>query len=177
MKTKQSKQNWFGGRKMVNKKWSINILLCGECDEDISNITNIFDKLYIDENNKASFDIVTIANAIGCDEKKFGLYYYIERLTNTVNQIAFAGSTLYYKDEDDEKEEVTENFVSTIEGAAFKTNRMRISSCEFPGLGKYEIKVYKYDNEDAEEIDEDRADEFCADDHLVALYPFKVERK
>ena len=58
---------------MSDKRWNISTILCGECDKEITNIQNIFDILYIDDSNTASFNIVTFINAIRCDEQKIWL--------------------------------------------------------------------------------------------------------
>lgn len=166
---------------MINKNWCVNVLLCRECDKNIENINNIFNKLYIDEENKASFDIVTIISAIGCDEEQFGLYYFIEQLTETVNKVAYLGSTVHYRKKDAHNGvwKSEEDFASSVEGTTFKTHRMSIKSCEFPEVGEYELKVFKFDNDEAKIIGEDHEDEasqFYDDNHLITVYPFKVQK-
>lgn len=166
---------------MINKKWCVNVLLCGKCDKSIENVNNIFNKLYINEENKAHFDIVTIISAVGCDEKQFGLYYFIEQITKTVNKVAYLGSTIHYREENEDNDtmERGETYASSVKGAVFKTHRMRIGSCEFPGVGEYELKVFKFDNDEMEIVDteyEDEADKFYDDDHLITVYPFKVQK-
>lgn len=166
---------------MKNKKWCINVLLCEKCDNNIENINNIFNKLYINKENKAHFDIVTIISGIGCDEKKFGLYYFIEQITKSVNKVAYLGNTIHYSDTDEQNgaSESDETYASSVEGAVFKTHRMSIGLCEFPEAGDYELKVFKFDNDEAEIIDsdhEEKADKFYNDEHLVTIYPFKVQR-
>jgi len=166
---------------MINKKWCINVLLCGKCDKNIENINNIFNKLYVNEENKAHFDIVTILSGIGCDEKKFGLYYFIEQITKSGNKVAYLGSTIHYSDidEQDETFEGDETYASSVEGAVFKTHKISIGSCEFPEVGEYELKVFKFDNDEAEIIasdHEEKANKFYNDEHLITVYPFKVQK-
>lgn len=164
---------------MNNKKWSVNILLCEECDENITNIKNIFDILYVDykERLEASFDIVTIINAIKSDEKKFGLYYFIEKVKGQESQIAFLCHAIHKRTSEALKNSIGNNPKSTVEGVVFTTTRLKIRNCYFPGLGNYEIKVYKFDNDEAEEIenwDTEQCVKFAQEDHLVATYFFEV---
>lgn len=165
---------------MVNKIWNINILLCGQCDDNVANINNIFDKLNVDDNNQADFDIVTIMNAIGSDEEKFRLYYFVEKINDGKNMIAYIGSSLHKRSKGNLKSRDKKDFLAgSVEGTTFKTTVMRLRSCDFPGLGNYEIKVYKYDNDSVVELENDDIDvakELAKDDHLVATYPFIVGR-
>jgi hypothetical protein len=171
---------------MISKKWNINVLLCKNCDRNVTNVASIFNELYVDDDLVGSFDIVTILNAIECDEKKFGLYYFIERLVGDggENQIAFAGSVMHYRVTPKEDKETAANKVedlaSTVNGAVFKTHRIKVKTCEFPGYGKYELKVFKYDDEKAKDVErdeEEEAERFYDLDYLTATYPFKVEKK
>jgi len=160
---------------MIDKRWNVNILLCGECDKDVVNIKNVFNKIYVDENNMAKFDIVTILNAIECDEEKFGLYYFIEQIDE--KKMAFIGDTIHYKDDEDS---VSDERFCTVRGVVSQADRMRINECEFPGIGNYEIRVYKYDNEEAIELEDDEEDsrmKYARDEKLVATYPFVVDKK
>ena len=167
---------------MVNKKWNINVLLCEECDKNVRNIRNVIDIINIGESNMASFDIVTIVSAVGCDEKQFGLYYFLEKLDEENSRMAFIGSSLHVKYEDGKSSnrENGERQITSVEGQTFMTSRIRIDECQFPGEGHYELKVYKFDDDEAKEVesgDSAAAIEFMEDSHLATTYVFKVRNK
>lgn len=153
--------------------------MCEECDESISNIRNIFDTIYINpkERSEASFDIVTIANAIKSDEEKFGLYYFIEKVEGRKSQIAFLNHAIFKRSEEAAKNSIGNIPKSTVEGAVFTTSRLQIRNCYLPGPGDYEIKVYKFDNdevEDIKEFDTKQCVKFAQEDHLVVTAFFEV---
>ncbi len=165
---------------MSDKRWNISTILCGECDKEITNIQNIFDILYIDDSNTASFNIVTFINAIRCDEQKFGLYYYIEKLEKKSCQMAYVCNSRHQRAQSEEEQAENEFPETRIEGVTIKSTRFRISDFYFPGEGNYELMVYKYDDNDVQPVDRDNNGDsmrFAEEEHLVAVYPFKVLRK
>lgn len=165
---------------MVNKKWNINVILCEECDKNIRNIRNIFDIINVDESNTASFDIVTIVSAIGCDEKQFGLYYFLEKLEKENSMLAFIGSSVHVKCEGGKGKGNVEGQITSVEGQTFMTSRIRVDECEFPGEGHYELKVYKFDDDEAKEVksgDSETGSEFMKDSNLVTTYVFQVRNE
>ena len=80
-----------------------------------------------------------------------------------------------------EEEQAENEFPETrIEGVTIKSTRFRISDFYFPGEGNYELMVYKYDDNDVQPVDRDNNGDFmrfAEEEHLVAVYPFKVLRK
>lgn len=162
---------------MSNKRWNINTILCGECDKDVVNVQNIFDVLYIDDSNIASFNIVTFINSIKCDEQRFGLYYYIEKLEKNSCQVAYVCSSRHKREKNEENQEEKEFSETTVEGVTVKSTRFKIDDFCFPGEGNYELMVYKYDDEDAQPIDKNNSTKFTDEKKLVAVYPFKVMKK
>ena len=165
---------------MSDKRWNINTILCGECDKEITNIQNIFDILYIDESNTATFNIVTFINAMKCDEQKFGLYYYIEKLEQDSYQVAYLCNSRHQRVQNEEEGDRTKFVKTRLDGVTIKSTRFRINDFCFPGEGNYELMVYKYDDEDVKAVNrenEDKSMNFANEEHLVAVYPFKVVRK
>lgn len=162
---------------MSEKRWNISTILCGECDKEITNIQNIFDILYIDDSNRASFDIVTFINAMGCDEQRFGLYYYIEKLDKDSCQIVYVCNSRHQRAKNEVIQEKKEFPETRIEGVTIKSTRFTIDDFYFLGEGNYELMVYKYDDEAAEPVDKEDSMKFAEDQHLVAVYPFKVLKK
>lgn len=165
---------------MINKRWNINAILCGECDKEIVNIQNIFDVLYIDENNTATFSIVTFINAMRCNEQKFGLYYYIEKLEKDNYQIAYVCNSRHHREQNEEEQEEVELPETRIDSVTIKATRFKINDFLFPGEGNYELMVYKYDNDDVKPVnraDNEDSMRFTNEENLVAVYPFKVLRK
>lgn len=162
---------------MINKRWNINAILCGKCDKDIVDLQNIFDVLYVDENNTASFNIVTFISALGCDEQKFGLYYYIEKLEEGNEKVAYVCRSMHERKEEESGGKESDYRRSTVEGVTIKSTRFIIDEFCFPGEGNYELKVYKYDNDKVQscETENDGSPmQFVKDDNLVTIYPFKV---
>lgn len=165
---------------MMNKRWNINTILCGECDKEIANIQNIFDILYVDESNTATFNIVTFINAMRCDEQKFGLYYYIEKLEKDSCQVAYVCNSRHRRAQGEERQEKVEFPETRIDGVTIRSTNFRINDFAFPGEGNYELMVYKYDDEDVKPVNRENSEEsigFAEEDHLVAVYPFKVVKK
>lgn len=157
----------------MNKKWNINVMLCRKADEEVSNIENIFDKLVIKKNRGADFTIVTVTSSICADEERFGLFYFIEYFDkdNERNKFLYLCSSIYGKDE-----QRTE--LSSVEGASNGISQIRIRGCKFPNEGNYEIKVYKYDDDELSENYNKQAKEmlkYAEESHLVSVYSFKVE--
>lgn len=164
---------------MSEKKWNINMLLCREVDENTVNIKEIFNKLYLDNKNRASFVIITLLNAISSDEKNFKLYYFLEKVEGNGSKITLLGSTQFTKMLNNNQ--VNKKNVKTyVKGLSNAITHMRIDECEFIGPGNYEIKIYKFDNEDEKKIADldDASDEkllaYANDEHLVSVYPFEV---
>ena len=154
----------------MNKKWNINIMLCREADKEVSNIENIFDKLVIKRNRRADFTIVTIMSSICSDEEQFGLFIEYLDKDNGKNKLLYLCSSIYGRDE-----QRTE--LSSVEGASNGISQIKIRDCEFPHEGYYEIKVYKYDdNEFSENCNEQTKEmlKYAEESHLVSIYSFKV---
>lgn len=164
---------------MSEKKWNINILLCREVDENTVNIKEIFNKLYLDNKNRASFVIITLLNSILSDEKNFKLYYFLEKVEGNGSKITLLGSTLFTKVLNNNQTN-KKNVKSYVGGLSNAITHMSIDDCEFIGPGNYEIKIYKFDNEDEKNFGDlndasnEEILEYANDEHLVSVYPFEV---
>lgn len=150
-----------------SKKWNINILLCEECDERMENIKNIFNSLYTKKDGNVHFDIVTIMNAINPDEERFGLYYFIEKVSKENSMISYVGGLVC------DRIGGRDGYDSTC-----GMERMSVDLDSFPGLGQYEIKVFKHDGNDAKEIsgDEKEIKHYYNPDKLISTYPFEIKK-
>ena len=162
----------------MNKIWNINLLLCREVNRNVSKIEGVFDKLVLNEKEEANFTIVTLLNSIKSDEEKFGLYYFLEQVNEDKdNLLLYLCSSINVREKNAEKKDA--NFCS-IEGFSHKNIVFEIENCSFPGEGIYEIKVYKYDNDDVVKVDDNVSTKdmvkYANDDHLVSVYSFEVEK-
>ena len=154
------------------KRWNINAVMCREADEEICNICNIFNKLIVNEECVGAFTIVTFMNAIECDEEKFRLHYVMEKLDDE-KKAAYLGSTLQ-QNCGECKEEGT---ATSVDGVTSVSSRLVFRKFLFPGEGDYEIKIYKYDNEEAMALEVDEWIKKLDDEHLVSTYQFAVNKK
>lgn len=155
----------------MNKRWNINTFLCRKADLKVSNIEDIFDRLIIKKNGKADFTIVTVMSSICSDEERFGLFYFIEYLDNE-NMILYLCNSIYEREKQNQ-----ETLVSSMNGTSSKISRIWIEECEFPKAGSYEIKVYKYNDDELSQNYSESTEEmlqYADESHLVSIYPFKV---
>ena len=162
----------------MNKIWNINLLLCREVNRNVSKIEGVFDKLVLNEKEEANFTIVTLLNSIKSDEEKFGLYYFLEQVNEDKdNLLLYLCSSINVREKNDEKKDAN---LCSIEGFSHKNIVFEIENCSFPGEGIYEIKVYKYDNDDVVKVDDNISTKdmvkYANDDHLVSVYSFEVEK-
>lgn len=159
----------------MEKRWNINSFLCESADENVTNIKNIFDTLRVKKNGSTSFTIVTILNGFQCDESNFRLYYFIEQMGN--DKMAYLGNS-YFEREAGEKQNCNENKkMGRVEESVSMMIKAEVLHMDFPASGQYELQVYKYDNEEAEDIDGRDPEEqgkWSELEHLVATYPFGV---
>lgn len=162
----------------MNKIWNINLLLCREVNRNVSKIEGVFDKLVLNEKEEANFTIVTLLNSIKSDEEKFGLYYFLEQVNEDKdNLLLYLCSSINVREKNAEKKDAN---LCSIEGFSHKNIVFEIENCSFPGEGIYEIKVYKYDNDDVVKVDDNVSTKdmvkYANDDHLVSVYSFEVEK-
>ena len=159
----------------MEKKWNINSFLCESADEKVTNIKNIFDTLRIKKDGTASFTIVTMLNAFKCDESSFRLYYFMEQLDK--DQMAYLGNSYFERDSSKSLSSSRPKSSGCVESAVSMMIRVDVKGVNFPSTGQYELQVYKYDNTDAENIDDKSPEEqgkWAEQQHLVATYPFNV---
>lgn len=162
----------------MNKIWNINLLLCREVNRNVSKIEGVFDKLVLNEKEEANFTIVTLLNSIKSDEEKFGLYYFLEQVNEDKdNLLLYLCSSINVREKNAEKKDAN---LCSIEGFSHKNIVFEIENCSFPGEGIYEIKVYKYDNDDVVKVGDNVSTKdmvkYANDDHLVSVYSFEVEK-
>lgn len=167
----------LSGGKMT-KNWNFNILLCRKADENITGIENIFNKLETNDDDRASFMMVMLMNAIGCDEDRFAIHFFVEKLEKKRKRIAYLCSSFYQKtDESEDSFSCDVPGTTDVDGTAYDTTRFVFKNWYFPGAGDYIIKAYKYDNDDAVSIKGKSKKEildYAKLDHLVSTYIFKV---
>lgn len=159
----------------MKKRWNINSFLCEAADKDVTNIKRIFDTLRIKKNGSASFTIVTLLNALKSDESIFRLYYFIEQLSG--GSRAYLGNTCFKKDEDAKRDSSGNKVLGSVEESVSVMLKAELEDIDFPESGQYELQVYKYDNEEAEDINNKTPEEcesWAQKEHLVATYPFSV---
>ena len=162
----------------MNKIWNINLLLCREVNRNVSKIEGVFDKLVLNEKEEADFTIVTLLNSIKGDEEQFGLYYFLEKVNKDKNNLLlYLCSSINVREKDVEKKDAN---LCSIEGFSHKNIVFEIENCNFPGEGIYEIKVYKYDNDDVVKVDDNISTKdmakYANEEHLVSVYSFEVEK-
>lgn len=163
----------------MNKIWNINTLLCRKTDTNVSNIKNIFDKLVIKKNGKADFVIITIMSSIRSDEERFGLFYFIEYVSGSNRRlILYVGNSIFTKDKAEK-----ERGISSVHGSSNEISQMEIRDCEFLEEGTYEIKIYKYDDDELDELlvakeeETEKMMKYAVDSHLASVYNFEVVRE
>lgn len=158
------------------KRWNINSFLCEKVDDDITNIKNIFDTVTIKKDKRTNFYIVTLLNAFESDEKSFRLYYFLQFMEE--GDIAYLGNHYLRKGAEVKKNKAGEPMKARIEKSVSTMLKAEIENVNFPKSGQYELQVYKYDNDDAEDIDDKSSEEqynFANEDHLISTYPFNVK--
>lgn len=136
-------------------KININVILCANSDEKVTNIENIFNVLKRQANDRQTFDIITVINAIGVDESSetFTLVYAFVKQDDKSSQINIADVASF-----EIKNEFNDEFskYSNIsQGQMY--SRIHIDNRYFPGAGQYELQIYKFEGEvDSEKIDKIR---------------------
>ncbi len=159
----------------MEKRWNINSFLCKQADDNITNIRNIFNKIEVKNNDTASFCIITLLNAFQSDEKNFRLYYFIEQMGE--DKRAYVGNQSLTRDTEMKKDSNGECVMARIDSSVSVMLKAEIQNVYFPKTGQYELQVYKYDNEESVDIDNETPDEqskWANENHLVATYPFNV---
>lgn len=166
------------GLKKMENKLNFNILLCREADDDLTFIKDIFDTIQMGEENKISFDIVTLINGT-TNESKINLICAIEQLDNAshnpnerqatiVNQFTLEKSGQNIKNDNGTgklgSEEMRMEFNSV----------QHVSGMYFPGKGSYEFQIYRYgDNEINQNKDSINFSDLNKD-HLECAYSFEI---
>lgn len=155
---------------------NINVILCDNIDSTLKNITNIFDVVKADKDNKISFSAVVFINGIEWNVKSFALYYFIEKVEDS--KCAFIGSSEFFNSEEDTETSRGKVLKGTHANMGQSIDAMSFKSVYVPGPGTYELQIYKYDDESMVNLFEKNLDErleYAIDDKLVAAYTFEVE--
>lgn len=154
---------------------NIVVLLCKDCDDNITKIDKIFDSIAV-EDDKASFDIVTIINAVEYVKKKFSLFYYLVNLNE--GKQAYIGEEAFEHLENEENHQ--ECIPSSIEACSQKISVIKLEDVQFLSHGAHEILVYKYEDDEIEgarkTIEEKNPFSLQSEDKLVATYGFNVKQ-
>lgn len=158
---------------------NISILLCKECDEDATNITQIFDNIKL-EGESASFSIVTVVNAIEYTKSRFALHYFIINLDSKKQM--YIGSDTFEKENEEENDGTVrgKQRQSLLEDSSQKVSAMRLENIKFLSGGDHEIQVYLYEEDEVDDAEELANNEEYSSlkkkDKLVATYSLYVER-
>lgn len=103
-----------------------------------------------------------------------GIILFLEYLGESENKILHLFNSSIVKAKNYGEEDI-----SSLPGVSQKNSKMEIEDCSFPWEGSYEIKVYKYDEVDDLESDNDTSTRkmmrYMDKSHLVSIYPFKVQ--
>lgn len=158
---------------MKNKIWNINVLLCQNTNQEVTQIDNVFNKLVVNKDNPyGKFEIITIMNAIGSTEKKIALYYFMELLDVKHPKVMYLCKSMIKRAPSSDSE-----FKTSLPGITQKNMKMKIDKCFFPQEGNYEVKVYKYDDNeifDDNGLETKEIVDIIDEAHLVTVYPFLV---
>ena len=115
-----------------------------DAHKEVNTIKGIFDKIKIKHNNTLDFDIVTIINTINDMSDGFSLVYVLEKFNeNGSNQGALLSKTQYALKENIDEE----GLVGSFKNQGQMISSEHFENINFPGKGKYELQVYKYDKE------------------------------
>lgn len=159
---------------MENKIWNINLLLCQNTNQDITKIDNVFNKLVVNKDKPyGKFEIITILNSIRSTESKIALYYFMELLDEKHPKVMYLCKSMIKRKTHNDSEMKT-----SMPGITQKNIRLEINKCLFPQAGNYEIKVYKYDDDeiiDDDELGTKEMVEMIDEEHLITVYPFLVK--
>lgn len=160
---------------------NINMLLCREADDDLTYIHDIFDTIKIGDDNKVSFDIVTLING-HTDKSVINLIYAIEQLDNESHNQKKCQAALFKSISLKKLKQNVKNGNNTRKLGS-ENNCMEFSAVYhgkgmyFPGKGAYEFQIYMYSEDEIKEITS-KGNELKFEDlnkeNLVCTYSFEL---
>ena len=166
----------MGEPEEMRELMNVTILLCKNCDEQVSYIDKIFDSIKL-EGDRASFTIVTI---VQYTKKRFSLHYFIINMEKEKQMyIGYAEfEELNNKEEDMDDQNVRKK--STVQRSSQKISITHLDDMEFISGGPHEILVYRYEDEEVDQaiktVEDEKYFDLMRDEKLVANYGLWVEK-
>lgn len=157
------------------KRVNINVILCDRVNESLTDITNIVDVIKADDENKISFDVAVFINGIEWNVKKFGLYFFLEKVDS--QKITYLGSLEFQLNEERKKHSNGNFEIGTHLNCSQSISRMEFKDINILGEGAYELQAYKYEDDKMVDLSNKSLEDcigYAQDDNLVSVYAFEV---
>lgn len=158
---------------------NVNVLLCEKCNDDSSNICNIFNAIKLNKENRASFTMVTQVNSFNEEYDRLGLFYFMEKFDDTGDgAYIYLGRIFIKRDGEEEIISTGESRLSTQNFPVQEVIPNYLKNVAFLGVGQYEIQVFLYKDGDIPKIDSKATKEqrrlLRNKDNLIAIYDFEA---
>lgn len=160
---------------------NVSVFLCEKCDDDVKNIYNIFDKVKLDEENKASFTSVIFINGFRRKVEKLALYFFMQKVdieNDCPGPFIYLNSIIVTQAESFKKLSTGENQKCIHGPSICEFIKAYLPRVPFLGKGEYEIQAYMYENDEIFENPKDMSKEarraIRKQQNLVAVYDFEA---
>lgn len=158
---------------------NVNVLLCEKCNDDSSNIYNIFNAVKLNKENRASFTMITQINSFDDIYERLGLFYFMEKHDkNGEGAYIYLGRIFIKVGNEEEKTSSGEPRLSSQSCPIQEIIHNYLKDVAFLGVGQYEIQVFLYKDDDIPQIDSKVTKEqrkmLRKKDNLVAIYDFEA---
>lgn len=159
----------------VRKFMNLNMVLCQEYDSKTKSIYNIFNRIELDDNNRASFSLVSFLNIFTdnkekvCVSRNFSLHYFLVKMDKQMKerkQLYLGCSYLELGDKDD------------VDALGEKMTNLKFNNIPFIGAGVYYIEAFYYDKYVSVKDRDKRREaskKIRSDGSLVSIASFSVD--
>lgn len=157
---------------------NINVILCDQVDDSLTNITNIIDVVTLNEESMATITAVIFINGIEWMVNKFTLYFFVEKLDPDGNKMAYIGNSEFQTLEGVKKRSNGSDEFGSRMNNSQSISEMKFENMYFPGPGAYELQIYKYENEEIVDLSNKSNEEcikYANSNNLVSAYAFEVK--
>lgn len=163
----------------MKNRLNITMLLCQSADDAVKNIKNVFDTVKLSKNSTVTFDIVTSINFVYHEEESFILVYAIEKIKkdneNSMITIFTAKSIRMENLKENYQDSIEEHIVTgTMRGTVQGSFVLHATEMNFPGIGEYELQIYKMSEEEINNNNSIIGVELLDIDKLICTYGFKI---
>lgn len=160
------------------KNINANMLLCKEYDKENGNISEIFNTIYINEEEEKTFDIALFLEGRNCPFKKLHIIYLIYRVEDFKNK-KWDDVKILAKTESErtpgKKRSDGKGRECTFEDSFASSINIRIPRIKFRKSGVYEIRAYGYIDKEKDEIISMTAEQLVIDtENLLGMVNFEV---